>query len=60
MNFHFGPLFILKDDFFGPPLSDFTMMMMNPYKTYQFELGREEQKESHINIQKQTIRNAKK
>jgi hypothetical protein len=40
-------------------------MMMNPYKTllvkkYQFELGREEQKESHINIQKQTIRTCRK
>ncbi len=24
----------VKDDFFGPPLSDFTMMMMNPYKFF--------------------------
>jgi hypothetical protein len=60
MNFHFGLLFISRDDFFGSPLSDFTLMMMNPYKTYQFELGREEQKESHINIQKQTIRTCQK
>jgi len=41
------------------------MMMMNPYKTlffkkYQFELGREEQKESHITIQKQTISTCQK
>jgi hypothetical protein len=27
----------LKDDVFGPPLSDFTMMMMSPYKTLFFK-----------------------